>query len=222
MIQKKFLNAGMFFSKSFILGMGILQTLSSIQIDEKMLMRDGQNDSSSLNLLITGVPGVGKTTFIQRLAERLKAIPVAGFFTAEIRERGSRKGFRIAAFDGPERTLAHVDIHSTCRVSRYGVDVRAVDDIVAHLKNHIPERGLWLIDEIGKMESFSSQFREFIESILESSLPVVATISLKTGGWIGSIRNRPEVRIIKLTEQNRDAKLEETVRWLQKMGTGSE
>ncbi len=158
-----------------------------------------------MNLLITGQPGVGKTTLITKLAEQLPPESYAGFYTAEIREKGRRRGFRIATFDGMEKIFAHVQFHSPHRVSRYGVDVTALDEIIRHLQRfRAEERRIWLIDEIGKMESFSSLFRQFIEDLLASPREVIATISLTAGGWIAVIRQRPDVQIFTLTERNRE------------------
>jgi nucleoside-triphosphatase THEP1 len=35
------------------------------------------------NLLITGLPGTGKTTMVMRLADRLKGAKAAGFYTED-------------------------------------------------------------------------------------------------------------------------------------------
>ena len=51
-------------------------------------------------LLITGAPGIGKTTVIQRVANELKHKGLRGFYTEEIREDGERRGFRLVGFDG--------------------------------------------------------------------------------------------------------------------------
>ncbi len=51
-------------------------------------------------LLLTGVPGIGKTTVIKCLAARLTGLPIAGFYTEEIREGKSRVGFRLIGLHG--------------------------------------------------------------------------------------------------------------------------
>ena len=43
--------------------------------------------------LLTGRPGVGKTTLLRKIAAGLSGLSIGGFFTQEIRERGSRMGF---------------------------------------------------------------------------------------------------------------------------------
>src|SRR5438105_11951431 len=46
-------------------------------------------------LLLTGVPGVGKTTVLRRVKDRLAGKQLRGFLTDEIRSRrGERLGFR--------------------------------------------------------------------------------------------------------------------------------
>ncbi|NTU42452.1 MAG: hypothetical protein HGA78_05275 [Nitrospirales bacterium] len=60
------------------------------------------------HILITGLPGVGKPTIIKRLAESLRDLHPSGFFTAEIRERGERKGFELRDLSGEgKKLLAH-------------------------------------------------------------------------------------------------------------------
>jgi nucleoside-triphosphatase THEP1 len=43
-------------------------------------------------LLITGGPGIGKTTVTQRIADELRNKGLRGFYTEEIREKGERHG----------------------------------------------------------------------------------------------------------------------------------
>lgn len=79
-------------------------------------------------LLLTGAPGVGKTTVIRRLAESLGSEQLPGFYTEEIREGGERRGFRLVGFDRTAHIIAHVGFRKTNAVGKYGVDVRALDD----------------------------------------------------------------------------------------------
>ncbi len=51
-------------------------------------------------LLITGIPGIGKTTVLRKVTERLGDVRVCGFYTEELREQGIRRGFRLIGFDG--------------------------------------------------------------------------------------------------------------------------
>ena len=77
-------------------------------------------------LLLTGRPGVGKTTVITAVARALGE-RAAGFYTEEIRDRGKRQGFRLVGLCGEQATLAHVRLKRRGHpcVGRYGVDVAA-------------------------------------------------------------------------------------------------
>jgi nucleoside-triphosphatase THEP1 len=74
-------------------------------------------------LLLTGAPGVGKTTIIQKLAGAYPDKTLRGFVTQEMRRAGRRVGFELRTFGGRKQVLAHVDIDSPHRVGRYGVDI---------------------------------------------------------------------------------------------------
>ncbi|MGB3904128.1 MAG: nucleoside-triphosphatase, partial [Anaerolineae bacterium] len=110
-------------------------------------------------ILLTGRPGVGKTTVIKKALDRLEG-RAGGFYTAEIRESGRRQGFKIVTLDGQEGILSHVDIRGQPRVSRYGVNLGDLEEVgVAALRRAIAEADLIVVDEIGKMELFSEAFR---------------------------------------------------------------
>ncbi|RMD59781.1 MAG: hypothetical protein D6828_01005 [Nitrospirae bacterium] len=44
------------------------------------------------HILITGSPGIGRTTLVKRLFEHLKHLKPVGFYTQEIRDGKIRKG----------------------------------------------------------------------------------------------------------------------------------
>ena len=69
------------------------------------------------NILLTGKPGVGKTTLIQKLVKALKR-PARGFFTVEMREGGRRVGFKLVTLDGREGVLAHENIKGPNQATR--------------------------------------------------------------------------------------------------------
>jgi nucleoside-triphosphatase len=157
------------------------------------------------NILITGLPGSGKTTLIRKLARELAALEPAGFFTEDIREGGTRRGFRMMSFGGRTGTLAHVDIPGPYRVGKYGVDLSAFESFLGSFPLLEPSTRLIIIDEIGKMECLSPRFCGIVTSLLDSTVTLVATIALKAGGYIESVKRRPDVILYELTERNRNS-----------------
>jgi nucleoside-triphosphatase len=169
-------------------------------------------------LLLTGPPGIGKTTVVRGLASRLEGRRVRGFYTEEIRARSQRLGFRLVGFDGTERVIAHVDFAGPHRVGKYGVDVGALEASVSLIAPD-PAAELYLVDEIGKMECLSSRFVAAMRTLLGGPTPVVATIALKGGGFIAEARQLPGSTIWEVTRANRDALPERILRWLEETET---
>jgi len=154
--------------------------------------------------LITGKPGVGKTTLVQKIIERMRSVNMAGFCTAEIRDMGSRLGFELQGLNGERRTLAHVEIDSRHRVGRYGVDTNGFEEFLAALDLLNPDVELIVIDEIGKMELFSDRFKSFVRTALNSDKQVLASIPLKGNEFIREIKQRLDIHLLEVTHDNRN------------------
>jgi nucleoside-triphosphatase len=164
-----------------------------------------KNDQVQRAVLLTGRPGVGKTTVIRRVVSGLD-MPAHGFYTAEIRGHGRRQGFEIVTLAGERLTMAHVDIQSRHRISKYGVDLSALDRTgVGAIRAGIDAGGLIVIDEIGPMEVLSQRFRQAVSDALDSDAQVVGTIYGRSAPFTDRIKGRPDVDLITVTRENRDA-----------------
>jgi len=159
------------------------------------------------NILITGLPGVGKTTLVKKLVEELKQFHPVGFYTEEIREEGTRKGFELISLDGRRGLLSHTDIQSPHRVGKYKVDVKGFEAFLTSIPLLNRSTRLIVIDEIGKMECYSDQFKNLLKEILDSEKWVIATIALKGSGIIEEIKKRKDVKLFEITQRNRNSLL---------------
>ena len=161
------------------------------------------------NILVTGIPGIGKTTLIKALSSELKRYRPSGFYTEELREGGVRKGFELVSLDGGGMILSHQDIITGYRVGKYKVDVSGFEKFLGKVRIFEPGIELIIIDEIGKMECLSNKFKDMMEQILDSEKIVVATIALKAGGFIGDLKKREDVKLFEMTKDNRNSLLPE-------------
>ena len=166
-------------------------------------------------LLITGPPGVGKTSAIRAVASELAGVRLGGFFTEEMRSRGVRRGFELVTFDSRRVVMAHVDRRGGPRVGKYGVDASVLETMAR--TSLAVDRGIdvYLVDEIGKMECLSPGFVAAMRALLDSGRPVVATIGERGGGFIDEVKRRPDVTLWRLTRDNRDAVPARILTWLQ-------
>jgi nucleoside-triphosphatase len=171
-------------------------------------------DRAKKNILLTGLPGTGKTTLIKKLSEELSGMAPVGFYTEEIREGAVRKGFALISLDGKRGVLSHIEIKSPYRVGQYGVDIKGFENFLEGIAFLAPETGLIIIDEIGKMECLSPEFRRMIKEILSSEKLLIATVALKGGGLIEEIKRRDDVKLFEITQKNRDSLISEILSYI--------
>lgn len=123
-------------------------------------------------LLLTGAPGVGKTTVLIKTVDALKAkgVCIGGMISREARENNTRVGFEIIDLTASKHGwLAHVNQKSGPQVGKYHVNLEDLDSIgaksIAEATDKCEVVG---IDEIGPMELFSLKFRQAVKQALES------------------------------------------------------
>jgi nucleoside-triphosphatase len=164
--------------------------------------------------LLTGMPGTGKTSLIKQAAASLNG-RAGGFYTEEIRVQGERQGFRLVTLDNQTVPLAHISLKSPYRVSKYGIDLQGLESIgVEALRQASLHCEVVVIDEIGKMELFSDQFKAAVAEIISSGKKVLGTIMLKPHPWADEIKKRPQVNVITITRHNHEQVLKEIEEWL--------
>ncbi len=167
------------------------------------------------NLLLTGPPGCGRTTVLERVVEHLGDLRLAGFLTLALREHGQRVGFEAVGLRGHHAILAHVRFRSHVSVGRYGVEPdRLVPLIEEELARPPGNVDAFLIDEIGKMECHCPQFIEAVRRLLEGPVPVVATIALRGGGFVAEVTSRPDVQVVEVIQGNRQTLPGQIAAWV--------
>ena len=167
------------------------------------------------NLILTGTPGVGKTTLIKECAYP-HADQVGGFFTEELRDGSERKGFVVKTFDGRSAVLAMKGLKSRHRLNKYGVDLRAIEETaVPSALAALSEKRVVVVDEIGPMELLSERFGEMIARVLADPKPLLATIRLRAEPFTTPIRRMSDTALVPL-ERSRFTEVKQLVgRWLE-------
>ena len=164
--------------------------------------------------LLTGRPGTGKTSLIKRAVAELEG-RAGGFYTEEIRSQGTRLGFRLVTLDGQEAVLAHVNFNKRYRVGKYGVDIESLNRTgVSALRRAVEHSDLVVVDEIGKMELFSADFREAVKEIVASGKMALGTIMFDSNPWADVIKRHSQVNLLMVTRDNRHQVLSDIRHWL--------
>jgi len=178
-------------------------------------------------VLLTGMPGCGKTTIIKRIIEELRKNGnnhLKGFYTGECRDAsGERTGFDVYTLDGSSTALARINsptsMSSNYKVGKYNVYVGEFEAMcMKYLESH--DGSLLIIDEIGKMELFSKKFEVAIRNFLktDNNLKILATVPLKANiNLIDQLKNHKNARLFHITKSNRDEIYSEIYDALQNM-----
>jgi nucleoside-triphosphatase len=159
-------------------------------------------------ILVTGKPGIGKTSILRRAVKELKnrRYEVGGMICREVREGGVRVGFEIMDLStGTRGWLAHVNQPTGPKIGKYHVNLTDIDVIgVGAILDALQNADILAVDEIGPMELSSTAFSKALVKAVESSKPLIGTIhyGLKNS-ILDSIKNREETEIIKVTYKNR-------------------
>jgi nucleoside-triphosphatase len=161
------------------------------------------------NILITGMPGVGKTTLMKKLCIIFKEFNPAGFFTSEILENNEITGVVIENLNGDGRILAHTSLKSKYSVGKYKIDMKGFEDFLQSILLKEKKTGLYFIDEIGRIECESKKFSKLIIELLNADKLLVAAIPEKGTGLISEIKKRDDVRLFELSPYNHEQKLKE-------------
>src|SRR5438128_3499431 len=161
-------------------------------------------------MIVTGAPGVGKTTLMQRIQDhyRNKGLRVDGMLTQEVRKGDERIGFKITDLSsGAEGWLARMGDSVGPRIGRYSVDSEDLEEIGVVALKRAAERSadLVLVDEVGPMEMTSSAFRGTLTKVLSAGRNVIATV--KYGSHYPEIERSPgfaEAVNLEISRENRE------------------
>lgn len=160
-------------------------------------------------ILLTGNPGVGKTTVLTKAVNILKrsGVCMGGMISREVRENGVRVGFEILDLTSGRRGwLAHINQQSGPQVGKYRVNLSDLDAVGAAAIEEAAEKcAAVAIDEIGPMELFSEKFKAAVQKVLESQKPAVAIIHWKADDkLIKAAKSREDAEILTVTQESRD------------------
>ena len=164
-----------------------------------------------MNILIVGLPQSGKTTLMKTLLENYSR--KTGFSTNEIRENGIRTGFEIETSKWEKSLFASTKLDASHKIGKYSVDISTLENMLPSI-SHFPSDDILFIDEIWPMEILSQPFQNLCTDYLNAPNLCIATSQLSVNNFTEKIQKRADTTIFKITSENRDAKLNEILRFI--------
>ena len=160
-----------------------------------------------MHIFLTGEIQVGKSTLIRRALERTSGLRVTGFRTVTVADVPGAVGsvYIVSPRGGEYREDARIKI-------RWG-EGRGAEDFPAAFEGRGLELladaesgGLILMDEIGKTEAAAPRFCARVRELIDGERPILGVVRLEGETPLQEyIRRSPNVRLMTVTEENRDA-----------------
>lgn len=159
-----------------------------------------------LRIAVTGSPGVGKSTVVAKVTEKLAEHPgfkIGGIQTEEILKEGRREGFSIRNFStGETGTLSHIKGRGP-GLGKYHINLEDLEKIGANAIRNALSDDFVVIDEIGPMELISGAFVAAVGEILESDKPILAVLHHSSRHPLAQ-RIRKEFKVLTVDAENRN------------------
>lgn len=163
-------------------------------------------------IVLTGPPGIGKTTVVKRVYELLaqSGTKVCGFYTEELRESGCRIGFDVVTTNGKRAPLARLRNLSKRTtgpsVGKYTVCVRSFEEIALDSLKQPAE--VVILDEVGKMELFSKPFQDSVRQLFcRSNTCILVSVPIAKGNsvpLVEEVKSYQNSQLITVDHENRD------------------
>lgn len=88
-------------------------------------------------------------------------------------------------------------------MGKYGVDIESLERIgVVTLQHAVQRYDIVVVDEIGKMELLSANFKKIVSDMIGSKKRILGTIMLNSHPWADTIKRLPQIDLVPLTEAN--------------------
>lgn len=167
------------------------------------------------NLFLTGKIGIGKSTILENVLERIN-VSIGGYIT-ERNIQGHIKTFTIRSlYDGVEKhTIANINTIDKSKeifLDSFKTGIPSILDKSLH------DRDLIVLDELGFMENNIALFTDKVYELLDSSKPVIGVLKDFDCEFLNSIRNRNDVIVLEITKENRDIILDNIISILKSFG----
>lgn len=168
-----------------------------------------------MTIVVTGNPGVGKSTLVLRAVARVP-LRCGGMVTAEITKCGRRVGFSVRDLaTGEAGILAHVHRAEGPEFGRYRMNLHDLDEIgVRAVERAIADAELVVVDEVGPMELRSARFVRAMEWALGEARNLLVTVHRRSDHPLTYALRHAADHFVRLTRANRDEMLTEVQRLL--------
>ncbi len=156
-------------------------------------------------VLITGEPGIGKSTLLLRLFDMLKVnYKVGGIIAKEIRKDNNRIGFEFIELNTDNKMLLASINSKGIKIGKYYLNLEGCKSASIALLNAINNYDIIICDELGPMELKSNEFRDTARTLLNSTKDKIVSIHMRLRDPLIEEYKMKAEHILIVTKDNRD------------------
>jgi nucleoside-triphosphatase len=158
------------------------------------------------SIILTGAPGVGKTTIVMDVAQKLKArgVRVGGVVSREVRTGNVRIGFEFIDLATNDRDVLASVTGNGPRVGKYFVKLTGCRFAADRVKNALINSDVIICDEVGPMELKSNEFIDTVKYLPKTDKKAIVVIHQKLEHpLIRELREKPN-SLININIGNRE------------------
>ena len=159
------------------------------------------------NLFLTGKKGVGKSTLLKKALNEL-GLSKGGYITERVFDGFYRK-YVAKSIGKPEENYTIIKVDSRDD-SKVWFPLVFENQLVPLLDKSL-SKDIIVLDELGSSENGIAKFTSKVFEILDNSKIVFGVLQDSSCEFIDGIKSRDDVKIITVTEKNRDLLLDEIV-----------
>ena len=159
-------------------------------------------------IVLTGAPGVGKTTALIRVAQALneRGVKVGGIVSRELRTNNNnmRIGFEFINLGTNDRNVLASIAGNGPKVGKYFVNIAGCRFAAERLRNSVRNSDVIICDEIGPMELKSREFIDSVKDLLDVDKKVIVVVHRNLQHHLtDEFRNKSRL-LINLNSENRE------------------
>src|SRR6056297_1907079 len=178
------------------------------------------------NIVITGDKYVGKSTLIKRCLDKFNLIP-GGFVVGRTGQKNRWLSFYLVdpydyfyndmsskAYQKRKYVIAERNSYKV----RYNINVETFNKKGVELIDTVIKlRDIVIMDELGRFELKATKFQNKVFEALDSKKTVVAVIKDEHNRFLDKIRQREDIKLIRLTKNNREEVSNKTYKYLKEL-----
>jgi nucleoside-triphosphatase len=157
-------------------------------------------------IILTGAPGIGKSTAVLRTARALKdrGLNVGGIVSREQRSNNIRIGFEFIDLMTNDRSVLASIAGNGPKIGKYFINLAGCRFAAERLSVAVKNSDVIICDEIGPMELKSREFTDSVKKLLDVDKKVIVVLHQKLLHPLTEQFKKKSILIMDLNLENRE------------------